>query len=295
MSPLISIVMPTYNREYEIKIAINSVINQSYKNWELIIVDNYSGDKTEELIKSFNNKKIFYYKIKNNGIIAKSRNYGIRKSKGKIISFLDSDDWWKFNKLELAMQYINNGYEFTYHRKYVVKSRHTNYNFIKTLAYNSSGSMFYNLLQKGNCIPNSSVTLHKYLLENINGFDESPEVAGSEDFDGWLRLSKITNKFCKLEPVLGFYWSGSQNFTSHHSTFSNLIFLSQKYKEDIIKLQDGEYPNWLLYSLARAALGLGKFSDARKYAWLSLQENLPYSRKIAALAVLSMALIRVRF
>lgn len=227
--------MPTYNREYEIKIAINSVINQSYKNWELIIVDNYSDDKTEELIKSFNNKKIFYYKIKNNGIIAKSRNYGIRKSKGKIISFLDSDDWWKFNKLELAMQYINNGYEFTYHRKYVVKSRHTNYNFIKTFAYSSSGSMFYNLLQKGNCIPNSSVTLHKYLLENINGFDESPEVAGSEDFDGWLRISKISNNFVNIPKTLGYYWTGGDCYSSDDKMLRNLDYIEKKHQLKLLE------------------------------------------------------------
>ena len=76
---LISIVIPTYNREKKLKRAIISILKQSYPNWELIIVDNNSSDKSEELVKSFKNNKIYFYKIDNNGIIAKSRNFGISK------------------------------------------------------------------------------------------------------------------------------------------------------------------------------------------------------------------------
>ena len=89
---LISIVIPTFNREKKLKKAILSVINQSYTNWELIIVDNNSSDESEALVNSFKNKNIFFYKIDNKGIIAKSRNFGVSISNGDYICFLDSDD-----------------------------------------------------------------------------------------------------------------------------------------------------------------------------------------------------------
>ena len=294
-SPRVSVIIPNFNRDYCLGRAIQSVIDQTYKNWELIVVDNNSSDNSLEVINGFNDFRILLVQTENNGIIAHSRNLGINKARSEYIAFLDSDDWWSPRKLELSIDSLRSGADIIYHDlfnifKFPVDTSKAN--LVESRAL--SNPVFDDLLSNGNGIINSSVVVRTDLIKKINGFSEEPDLVGSEDFDGWLRLSKITNKFCKLEPVLGFYWSGSQNFTSHHSTFSNLIFLSQKYKEDIIKLQDGEYPNWLLYSLARAALGLGKFSDARKYAWLSLQENLPYSRKIKALAVLSLALIRVR-
>ena len=83
-----SIILPTYNREKKILKAINSVILQTFNNWELIIIDNNSNDQTKEKIYNLNNKKIFFYQINNNGVIALSRNYGISKSTGKYLCFL---------------------------------------------------------------------------------------------------------------------------------------------------------------------------------------------------------------
>ena len=75
---LFSIIIPTYNREKMLKNAIKSVLNQTYKNWEIIIVDNYSKDNTKKMVENFKSKKIKFYQINNNGIIAKSRNIGVK-------------------------------------------------------------------------------------------------------------------------------------------------------------------------------------------------------------------------
>jgi glycosyltransferase involved in cell wall biosynthesis len=97
--PLISVVIPTYNRAHVIKRAINSVINQTYLNWELIIVDDGSIDNTNNVIKHYlEDERIKYYKIKNSGASA-TRNYGIKKSQGKYVSFLDSDDEYQEDRL----------------------------------------------------------------------------------------------------------------------------------------------------------------------------------------------------
>ena len=104
--PFFSIVIPTYNQSSYLKIALTSVFKQKYKNYEVIVVDNYSSDETFKVIKNFK-KKIIYKRIRNNGVIAKSRNLGIKLSKGKWIAFLDSDDYWSEDKLKKIFHIIN--------------------------------------------------------------------------------------------------------------------------------------------------------------------------------------------
>jgi glycosyltransferase involved in cell wall biosynthesis len=92
--------MPTYNCKF-ISRAIFSVINQTYNNWELIIIDNFSTNSTAETVKKYNDSRIRHFKLHNEGLISKSRNYGIQLSKGEWIAFLDSDDYWNKKKLEI--------------------------------------------------------------------------------------------------------------------------------------------------------------------------------------------------
>jgi glycosyltransferase involved in cell wall biosynthesis len=91
-SPLVSVVIPTYNHARYLGRALQSVLDQTYKNWEAIVIDNHSTDNTAELIASFADQRITYLKIHNNGVIAASRNAGIRAAKGEWLAFLDSDD-----------------------------------------------------------------------------------------------------------------------------------------------------------------------------------------------------------
>ena len=102
--PLVSVIMPTYNQEEYISDSVDSVLGQTYHHYELIIINNHSEDGTEEIVRSYSDPRIQYYKFNNHGIIAASRNYGIRLSKGKYIAFLDSDDIWLPKKLEKQAQ-----------------------------------------------------------------------------------------------------------------------------------------------------------------------------------------------
>jgi len=94
MKPFFSIVIPTYNQGNLLSKCLESVLFQSFRDFEIIVIDNNSTDTTNKIIKKFK-KKIIYKKIRNKGVIAKSRNLGIRIAKGKWIAFLDSDDIWK--------------------------------------------------------------------------------------------------------------------------------------------------------------------------------------------------------
>ena len=113
--PLISIILPTYNRAELLGRAISSVIQQDYKNWELMIVDNYSQDGTDEVVESFKDSRIRLLKIQNAGVIGKSRNHGIRNSKGQWLAFLDSDDWWLPSKLSICIAECGSGTDLLYH------------------------------------------------------------------------------------------------------------------------------------------------------------------------------------
>ena len=106
-SPLISIVIPTYNRADLIPKAIQSVLDQTYQNWELIIVDNYSDDGTKEVIESFKDSRISMLLLPRTGSVAASRNMGVHHSKGEWVAFLDSDDWWFPTKLSSVCEVIN--------------------------------------------------------------------------------------------------------------------------------------------------------------------------------------------
>ena len=111
-----SIIMPSYNTANYIGESINSVINQTYKNWELIIVDDCSTDNTDEIVKKFlNDKRIKYFRNNKNSGAAISRNKALREAKGKWIAFLDSDDLWVPEKLEKQVNFMEkNNHSFSY-------------------------------------------------------------------------------------------------------------------------------------------------------------------------------------
>ncbi len=100
MNPTVSVIIPTYNRANLVSRAIKSVLNQTYQDFEIIVVDDCSEDNTEEIVKSFNDSRIRYIKHKKNKGGSAARNTGIKRARGKYIAFLDDDDEWLPSKLE---------------------------------------------------------------------------------------------------------------------------------------------------------------------------------------------------
>src|SRR3990172_8575884 len=115
MNPLVSVVIPTYNHARFLGRALQSVLDQTYTNWEAIVIDNHSQDNTDEIVDSFRDPRIILLTIYNNGVIAASRNMGIRAAKGEWIAFLDSDDWWTPNKIQVCLEQINDKVDLVYH------------------------------------------------------------------------------------------------------------------------------------------------------------------------------------
>lgn len=116
MENLVSIITPVYNSEKYIGQTINSVLEQTYPTWEMIIADDCSNDSTENVVKQFSDSRIKYFKLDKNSGAAIARNKAIEKARGRFIAFLDADDMWKPNKLEKQLNFMvknNIGFSFT--------------------------------------------------------------------------------------------------------------------------------------------------------------------------------------
>lgn len=204
--------MPTYNRANLLKRAIDSVINQTYKNWELLIVDNFSTDHTDEVLKSYKDSRISIFKIHNTGVIAKSRNIGIKKSSGEWIAFLDSDDWWIKSKLEICFRNINLKTDLIYHKLLIKKNNQNNCLFNKSLTSKKLNKpIMNNLLLNGNLINNSSVVVRKKIIQCVQGISEKKELIAAEDYNLWLKISEITENFKFINKNLGYYFIHEKN------------------------------------------------------------------------------------
>ncbi len=193
MSPLVSIIMPAYNAELFIEESIKSVINQTYKNWELIIVDDCSTDNTKNIMIDFqkiNDKiKTIFLKI-NSGKPSIAKNFALKESIGKYIAFLDSDDIWCENKLEKQVQIMesNSKYGLCYTGGYWIDK---DGNFIKSfLPKYSNGNLFKNMLVRYE-INNQSVMIRRESLEKtIIKFNEIITIG--EDYNLYMN---ILNKY----------------------------------------------------------------------------------------------------
>ena len=203
-NPLVSIVIPSYNSAQYIDRLMASLLSQTYTNWEAIIVDNNSADDTIKLIGEYKDFRIKIYPIINNGIIAKSRNLGIGKSNGEWIAFLDSDDWWEPNKLEISSKYFNTGIDLIYHRLTVAFDLNVRSNISLHTRRIKNG--YKDLLINGNFIPNSSVIFRKSLINKVGMISENIKLIGSEDYNFLLKIIKQTKKIKYIPKKLGFYY-----------------------------------------------------------------------------------------
>lgn len=191
-----SIIIPTYNRANFIAKTIQSVLNQTYPHYEIIVVDDGSKDNTEEIVLSLNDQRIRYYK-KENAERGAARNYGIKKAKGNYITFLDSDDILYPNYLEKANLFINKNKSIDiFHQLFEVKK--TNGVMVQAADY-SNNNVFKSLIDKGNFMACQGMFLQTDFA-NSNLFIEDRNLAGSEDYELWLRIA--ANSIIKVNPVV---------------------------------------------------------------------------------------------
>jgi len=198
---LISIIIPTYNRASFLLDCVNSILNQTYTEFEIIIVSDGSTDNSKEEIAKLNDSRVKFIELdKNYGYPAKARNEGIKLSKGDFIAFCDDDDLWEKEKLEKQILKINQGYNFIFTGyKYMDKSKSLLYEFylnfiVGTIINNLHPKISYLFLSITNPIVNSSVLVQKSLISNIL-FNESISYRASEDYQLWIQIYDMSKPF----------------------------------------------------------------------------------------------------
>ncbi len=275
--PLISIVIPTFNRADELSRCLDSIRLQTLQNFEVLICDDGSTDHTEDVYKQF--KKYFnvkYFKLENFGGPARPRNIGIKESSGKYIAFLDSDDWWVPSKLKESVLELEKGQDLIYHDLYIINNvedlKRNKSQLKKVKTRHLKKPTYIDLLLNGTAITNSSVVVRRSLIESIGGFSEDKNLIAIEDFEAWLRCSKESDNFLRINKPLGFYWAGGGNISSSEKTIRNYKKLRELYEKDFITYSKEATPHWYDYDLSRAFLHSGKFNESLKNSRSALKK-----------------------
>jgi len=208
-NPLVSVIVPTYNQADLLKRSLQSLRDQTFPDWDAIVIDNHSDDETKEVVEILHDSRIQYQTIHNNGIIAASRNLGIRHANGEYIAFLDSDDLWYPSKLSECIKILQQDKEIVCHGLWIRKDGILQN---KLIPVSSSQNFYETLLYTGNTlIATSAVMMKKQCFDRFGFFSEDPAIVTAEDFELWLRLSKKNIKWGFIPEVLGEYMVHSKN------------------------------------------------------------------------------------
>jgi len=205
----VSIIMPSFNSSPFIGFSINSLINQTYKNWELIVVDDNSSDETFKIISNFSKSdpRITGIRLDHNVGPAEARNIALRKSTGRFIAFLDSDDLWVNVKLEHQLKFMlenNFAFSFSSYEQIYENGRPMGTTIV------APNAITYNEYLKNTIIGCLTVIIDK----KYSGYFEMPNIKSSHDMALWLNLLKKLEKAYGIQEVLVYYRVVSTSNTS---------------------------------------------------------------------------------
>lgn len=231
--PLVSVVITTYNCSQFIEETVRSVSVQTYGNIEIIIADDGSSDGTQKTIESIAAKdsRIKFIPLAHSGSPAKTRNSAIKEAKGKYVAFLDGDDVWMKDKLQLQVEKLEK--ESGCVLCYSMSVTFGNVNFfspsfeVLPLIYKGAHTR-EDLVSKGNVITNSSVLVRRDVLNKAGGFDEDPSLRAVEDYDAWIRLGEFGNYYFIPRILVLYRIHHNQTSGSWDIKNNNLKYLAEK-------------------------------------------------------------------
>lgn len=224
MSELVSIIMPSYNTAKYIAETIQSVLAQSYKNWELLIVDDCSTDETDDVVRPYlTDERIRYLKSEKNSGAAVSRNRALREAKGKWIAFLDSDDLWLPEKLGKQINFMEkNGYHFSYTNYAEIDTEDNRNGITVTGPKKITKAGFFNY-----CWPGCLTVM--YDAEAI-GLIQIADIKKNNDYAMWLKVCKKADCYL-LNEELGLYRRGRVGSVSTQSIKTMIGWHYKLYRE----------------------------------------------------------------
>jgi glycosyltransferase involved in cell wall biosynthesis len=287
----VSVVMPSYNHGAYIKEAIESVLRQTYSNLELIVVDNYSTDNTDQVVASFNDPRLKYLKFNNQGIIAAGRNFGVKHAQGQILAFIDADDIWLLEKLAIQLPHILQediaclgttfipiGY-IKYCKLHCLSS--------KTITFKD---YHYQEIALANPLMTSSVLVKTSDFSAVGGFDENVDFKFIEDWELWLRLCVEKNARVLAQPLLKYRVFANKDRDSRDIALRTLNIINKHFqsgylnKEVLKKMQGNCYA-----TISKSCLDVNDYKGA-KYALLAIMNAQGLVNKSRAMAFLGIFL-----
>jgi glycosyltransferase involved in cell wall biosynthesis len=294
-SPAVSIVIPTYNQADLLQEAIESVLCQTFTAWEAVVINNYSEDHTEAVVRSVSDPRFRLVNFRNYGIIGASRNEGVRQTQGEFVAFLDSDDIWDSAKLERVMACFGQpGVDLVCHDEWLWKGGQKN----RVLRYGPHTS-YSDLLFKGNCLSPSATVVRRLRFLEVRGFSLERRFAGVEDYDLWLRLAQAGCQFHYLHEPLG-------SFRVHGESFSSKIEYQCANNLHLLETHFARWPRQTPYYrylirrrrsntyrvAAHVYLKNGAHQEARQYLHQAIEQD-PLSWKAWVLTALNRVRVKV--
>ncbi len=280
-NPEVSVIIPTYNRAHLIKRAIQSVLNKTYQNFEIIVVDDGSVDNTEEVVKNFNNQKIRYIRYNENKGVAAARNTGIKATRGDYIAFQDSDDEWFPNKLERQMEVFKNvspDVGVVYTGTWRIRNNERIY--LPLFTGKQREGNICKELKENFVMPAPAAIVKKECFNRVGMFEERlPRLV---DWELWLRISKYYEFKYISEPLVTQYYTPNSISTDLNAYIEAHKLILEKHFEEFKK-------NKKLLAKHLLAIGtrlclVGKTPQGRRY-FLESFKTFPLNTK-SLLAIL---------
>lgn len=271
MSELVSIIVPCYNHAQFLDEALQSVLNQTYNNWECIIVNDGSPDNTKEVASRWcKNDNRFLYLEKQNGGLSSARNAGITISKGEYILPLDADDILHESYLSKLVPELNQDKTLAIvscYSKFFLKNKENIIHELKPV-----GTTYHALLFE-NCLIATSL-YRKVCWEEVGGYDENMK-HGFEDWEFWIAITKSGWTFKVVEAFLFFYRKQKQSMlidTLQNHRISNMEYVFKKHKDLYLKHHDNTI-YYLLYLLKENEKTTSKIKNKSTYKIVKILEK----------------------
>jgi glycosyltransferase involved in cell wall biosynthesis len=215
-NPLVSVIMPAYNAEKYITDSINSVIAQTYTEWEIIVIDDGSTDNTSSVVKKITEKdNRVKYIYQENGRQGKARNNGIRHSQGEYIAFLDADDLWVPEKVRIQVELLQTKkMDLVFSDSYIFEDKPEITTKLNIIPGSFQGEKDFSHFLSYNRIPILTVMTTRKSVEQVEGFSEENEIQNAEDLNLWLKLLLAGNTFLGIDMPLTYYRIHSSSSTA---------------------------------------------------------------------------------
>lgn len=257
MAGLVSIIMPSYNSASFISESIQSVLAQTYKDWELIIVDDCSLDNTDDVVKPYLvDARIRYLKNEKNSGAAVTRNMALREARGKWIAFLDSDDLWMSDKLSKQIRFMeNNGYHFSYTNYAEIDTEDHSNGITVTGPKRITKTGMYNY-----CWPGCLTVMYD---RDVVGLIQIADIKKNNDYAMWLKVCQKVDCYL-LDEELALYRRGRAGSVSTHSIKTLIMWHYKLYRE-----AEGQNPVAAVFNTGRNMM----FGFYKKMKYLKNREK----------------------